>query len=158
QLGHFQEAADLFGQAIKEGAPSLQMIRGLGMALARLGQYDEAFKHLRIAHEMEEPKDRWTAGYLALCGARGTPTRPDERARNIAWAVAVATQFTAPGDKEWIALINGLFAEARAEKLPLSRDDQLYLCEHLWSVHATEPAAAEAFHQLAATYPAALRP
>src|SRR5262249_27963573 len=93
KLGSFQEAADLYGTAIKEGSPSLPILRGLGLSLARLGRYDEAFKHLRIAHEMEDSKDRVTAGYLALCGARGTPTREDDKARNVAWAISVVTQF-----------------------------------------------------------------
>lgn len=158
KLGSFQEAADLYSAAIKEGAPSLSIIRGLGLSLARLGKYDEAFKHLRIAHEMENPKDRVTAGYLALCGARGTPTQVDGKARNISWAISVVTQFTAPGDQEWTTLISNLFQEARAEKLPLSLDDQLYLCEHLWSVTATDPAAGQAFHHLMATHPSAVRP
>ncbi|MBI3408354.1 MAG: tetratricopeptide repeat protein [Planctomycetes bacterium] len=158
KLGNFREAADLYGKAIKEGAPSLPVIRGLGLSLARLGQYDEAFKHLRIAHEMEDPKDRLTAGYLALCGARGTPTRPEDKARNIAWAITLVTQFTAPGDKEWAALINVLFGEARAEIIPLSLDDQLYLCEHLWSVHESDLLAAQAFHHLMANHPRAVRP
>lgn len=157
KLGQFQEAADLFGAAMKEGAPSLPVIRGLGLALARRGDYDGAFKHLRLAHEMEEPKDRVTAGFMALCGARGTPTNPEDKARNIAWAIALVTQFTAPGDREWAALVSVLFADARAENVRLSSDDQLYLCEHLWSVHETDPAAAHAFHQLAMTYPAAVR-
>src|SRR5205085_2188718 len=57
RLGQYQEAADVFGKLMQEGAPSLPVLRGLGLALARLGQYDPAFKHLRIAHEMEETKD-----------------------------------------------------------------------------------------------------
>ena len=68
---------------------------------------------LRIAHEMEEPKDRVTAGYLALCGAKGKPTQPEDKARNILWALKVVTRFNAPGDREWVALISALFAEVQ---------------------------------------------
>ena len=34
KLGDYHEAANLFGKAIKEGAPSLPVIRGLGLSLA----------------------------------------------------------------------------------------------------------------------------
>jgi tetratricopeptide (TPR) repeat protein len=158
KLAAYPEAAELFAKVLQNGAPSLTVLRGLGLALARQGKYDEAFKHLRIAHEMEEPKDRVTAGYLALCGAKGTPTQPEDKARNIRWALNLVSQFNAPGDREWVALVNGLFTDARQESLPLSLDDQLYLCEHLWSVHATDPDAALAYEHMERTYPQGLRP
>src|SRR5262249_36336101 len=153
----FQEAADVFGKLLQEGAPSLPVLRGLGLALARLGQYDTAFKHLRTAHEMEDPKERSTAGYLALCGARGKPTRPEDKVRNVAWAIRLVDQFTAPGDVEWAGLVNAIFAEARALGLSIDANDQIYLCEHLLSVRATDPMAAEAYHHLAGTHPEDLR-
>ena len=115
RLGQFQEASDLFNEVLKEGAPSPLVLRGLGISLARLGKYDDAFKHLRIAHEMEEPKDRLTAGYLALCGALGKPSKPEDKVQNVVWAIRLVTQFNAPRDNEWIALVSDLFAEARAK-------------------------------------------
>jgi tetratricopeptide (TPR) repeat protein len=157
RLGQFQEAADVFSKLLQESAPSLPVLRGLGLALARLGQYDPAFKHLRTAHEMEDPKDRTTAGYLALCGARGKPTRPEDKVRNVTWAIRLVDQFTAPGDAEWAGLVSAIFAEARALALPIDANDQIYLCEHLLSVHATDPLAAEAYHHLAGTHPQDLR-
>src|SRR5262249_25041737 len=138
---------------LQEGAPSVAVLRGLGLALARLGLYDEAFKHLRTAHELEDPKDRLTAGYLALCAAKGKPLQADDKPKNIAWAIRLVDQFTAPNDAEWAHLVNALFAEARAQGLPIERDDQLYLCEHLRSVDAVDPSAAEAFHHLQARFP-----
>ncbi len=158
KLAAYQEAADLFGKVLQNGAPSVVVLRGLGLSLARLGKYDDAFKHLRIAHEMEEPKDRLTAGYLALCGAKGKPSLPEDKARNILWALQVIMRFGAPGDVEWANLAGSLFAEARDEGVALTLDDQLYLCEHLWSVHDTTPQAARAFHHLQATFPRAVRP
>jgi tetratricopeptide (TPR) repeat protein len=152
----YQEAADLFAQVLQHGAPSLLVLRGLGLSLARLGKYDDAFKYLRIAHEMEEPKDRVTAGFLALCGAKGNPTQPEDKARNIQWAINVVTRFNAPGDRDWAHLISELFAEARDAKVALGMDEQLFLCEHLWSVHATDPQAALAYYHLQATYPQAV--
>ena len=157
KLGNFQEAADHFAKSLAEGAPSLPVLRGLGLSLAKLGKYDEAFKHLRAAYEMEEVKDRLTAGYLALCGAKGTANDPEDVPRNLAWGIRTVTPFTAPGDAEWVYLINAIFTEARAHHIPLNVDDQLYLCEHLVSVDACDPLAAQAFHHLYATYPQALR-
>lgn len=158
KLGNFQEAADQFAKSLAEGAPSLPVLRGLGLSLAKLGRYDEAFKHLRAAYEKEEVKDRLTAGYLALCGAKGTVTDPEDLPRNLAWAVRTVTPFTAPGDTEWTYLINAIFTEAWDHNIPLELDDQLYLCEHLVSVDACDPLAAVAFHHLYATNPQALRP
>ncbi len=157
RLGKFQEAADLFDQVARRSAPSRVVLRGLGLAFARLGRYDEAFTHLRTAHDLEEPKDRWTTGYLALCGARAKPLRPEDKEKNVAWAIRLVTRFTAPGDTEWADLISKLFTEARTAGLPVSQEDQLYLCEHLLSVQATDAAAAEAYHHLAATFPDAFR-
>jgi tetratricopeptide (TPR) repeat protein len=158
RLGKLQEAADLFDQVARHSAPSRLVLRGLGLALSRLGRFDEAFTHLRTAHDLEEPKDRWTTGYLALCGARARPLRPEDKEKNVAWAIRLMTRFTAPGDAEWVDLVSKLFAEARAVGLTLGPEDQLYLCEHLLSVQATDAAAAEAYHHLAATFPEAFRP
>jgi tetratricopeptide (TPR) repeat protein len=153
KLNNFQEAAELFDKVLKEGAPSLPVLRGLGLSLAKLGHYDDAFVHLRTAHEMEEVKDRITAGYLALCGAGGKPARPEDKLENIAWAIRLVTQFNAPGDPEWAGILNRIFDEARQNNVPFTNDDQLYLCEHLVSVKATDKVAAEAYHYLTATEP-----
>jgi tetratricopeptide (TPR) repeat protein len=153
KLNNFQEAAELFDRVLKEGAPSLPVLRGLGLSLAKLGHYDDAFVHLRTAHEMEEVKDRITAGYLALCGAGGKPARPEDKLENIAWAIRLVTHFNAPGDPEWAGILNRIFAEARQNNVPFTNDDQLYLCEHLVSVKATNKVAAEAYHHLMATEP-----
>ncbi len=158
KLGNFKEAADLFDKVLKEGAPSLPVLRGLGLSLAKLGRYDDAFVHLRTAHEMEEEKDRLTAGYLALCGAAGKPSRPEDKLENIAWAVRLVTHFNAPGDAEWVGVLNRIFAEARKNAIPLTSDDQLYLCEHLVSLKSCDAMSAQAYHFLMATEPALLRP
>lgn len=158
KLNNFQEAADLFDKVLKEGAPSLPVLRGLGLSLAKLGRYDDAFIHLRTAHEMEEEKDRITAGYLALCGAAGKPKRAEDKAENIAWAIRLVTQFNAPRDAEWAGILNRIFAEARAHHIPFTLDDQVYLCEHLVSVKATDKMSAEAFHHLMATEPKLMHP
>src|SRR5262249_21693935 len=70
RLGHFQEAADVFHRLMQESPPTLPLLRGYGLSLARLDRYDDAFKHLRAAFDLD-PKDHVVAGYLALCGALG---------------------------------------------------------------------------------------
>ena len=158
KLGNFQDAAALFDKVLKEGAPSLPILRGLGLSLAKLGRYDDAFVHLRTAHEMEVEKERLTTGYLALCGACGKPSRAEDKLENIAWAVRLVTPFNAPGDAEWVGLVNRIFAEARQNAIPLTRDDQLYLCEHLVSIKGCDALSAQGFHHLIATEPTLVQP
>jgi tetratricopeptide (TPR) repeat protein len=155
--GNFQEAAELYTRLLQETAPTAPVLRGLGLALTRLERYDQAFKHLRTAYELEQGRERWTAGYLALCGAKGRPSRPEDKERNVNWAVRVVCGFQAPGDAEWAQLVNQVFAEARNSNLGIPVEDQVYLCDHLASVHATDPLAAAAYHHLAVTHPEALK-
>jgi tetratricopeptide (TPR) repeat protein len=157
RLGSFQESAEVFQRLLEEGAPSPVILRGLGLALARLGRYDQAFKHLRAAHELT-PDDRTVAGYLALCAARGKPLKPEDLPNNIAWAVWLVGRYEAPGDAEWAGLVSAVFAEARSHGVPASVSDQVQLCDLLVSVLATDPPAAEAFHQLQVTDPQAVKP
>lgn len=156
RLGHYAEAADLFGKVLAEGAPTVPVLRGLGLALARLERYDQAFKHLRTAFEQEEPKNHLTAGYLALCGARGKPNRPEDKVNNVAWAIKLLARFSVTGDREWAGLVNGVFAEARASQMPVATEDQQRLCGVLASVEAVDAAAAEAFEELHVSAPQAL--
>jgi tetratricopeptide (TPR) repeat protein len=151
RLGNFEESSKVFNQLLQDSAPSLPVLRGLGLALARLDRFDQAFKHLRAAHEMEEPKNFLTAGYLALCGAKGKPTQPEDKARNVHWAVRLVAKFDVQRNPEWANLLNRIFAEARSAELPVAVEDQVRLCDVLVSVDATDPLAAEAFGQLAAT-------
>jgi tetratricopeptide (TPR) repeat protein len=157
RLGNFQESADVFQRLFDEGAPSAAVLRGLGLALARLGRYDQAFKHLRAAHELV-PEDRTVAGYLALCAARGKPLQPEDLPNNIAWAVWLVGRYEGPGDAEWAGLVSAIFAEARTHAVPLAVADQVRLCDLLVSVLAADPPAAEAFHHLQASDPQAVKP
>src|SRR5262249_32027937 len=141
RIGNFQEAADLYNKLLQEAAPTLPVLRGLGLSLARLERYDQAFKHLRAAQELEQPRDYLTAGYLALCGARGKPARPEDRPLNVQWAVRMVCKFNLPNDAEWAGLCSKVFAEARAVGLELAVEDQVQLCDLLASVGATDPLA-----------------
>jgi tetratricopeptide (TPR) repeat protein len=157
RLGSYQEAAELFTRLLEEGAPSLAILRGLGLSLARLERYDQAFKHLRAAHELG-PEDRTVAGHLAVCAARGKPLQAEDRVNNIAWAVWLVGKYTALGDPEWAGLVSTVLAEARAHNVPVAVPDLAALCDLLLSVQATDPAAAEAFHALQAADPTAVKP
>jgi tetratricopeptide (TPR) repeat protein len=157
RLGNFQESADLYGKLLQESPPTLPLLRGLGLALARLGRYDQAYKHLKTALE-QDPKDHRTAGYLALCGALGKPAQDEDKPRNVAWAVRLLGRYDVPPDPEWAGLMNTVFAEARSVGLPLAAEDQVRLCDVLAAVDATDSAAAAAYHHLAATAPDAGRP
>jgi tetratricopeptide (TPR) repeat protein len=154
----FAEAADLFGKLLQESPPTVVLLRGYGLSLARLARYDQAYKHLRIALEQEEPKDPFTAGYLALCGAMGKPTQEEDRPKNILWAMRLLARYPVMGNTEWAGLISAVHAEARQVGLAISVEDQLLLCDTLSSVAATDPLAAASYSHLAATYPSAVRP
>jgi tetratricopeptide (TPR) repeat protein len=156
--GNFQESAELFTKLLQDSPPTVPLLRGLGLALARCERYDQAYKHLRIALEQEEPKDPFTAGYLALCGALGKPTNPDDKPRNVAWAIRLMARYPVLGNAEWAGLISTVHAEARRLNMAVGVDEQLQLCDVLASVHATDPRAAEAYAHLARTYPNALKP
>jgi tetratricopeptide (TPR) repeat protein len=156
--GDFPEAADLFGKLLQDSPPTVPLLRGLGLSLARAGRYDQAYKHLRIALEQEEPKDPFTAGYLALCGALGKPTNPEDKPRNVAWAIRLLARYPVFDNSEWAGLISAVHAEARGLNMPRGRDEQLQLCDVLASVHATEERAADAYAHLARTFPDAVRP
>jgi tetratricopeptide (TPR) repeat protein len=156
--GNFQEAADLYTRLMQDSPPTLMLLRGLGLSLARLKRYDQAYKHLRTAMEMEGGSDAFTAGYLALCGAMGKPTNADDRPKNVAWAIRLLGRYQQPGNVEWANLCSGVFAEARSLQMQIGEMDQVQLCQTLAGVHAIDPPAAAAFAHLAATFPPAVTP
>src|SRR5262249_27764018 len=128
RLGNFQEAANICDGLLKDAPPTLPVLRGLGLALARLERYDDAFKHLRAAYEMEEPKTPLTAGNLALCGARGKPNQPDDKPKNVAWAIRLLSKvhgLPAVGldFQEWSTLCSAILAEARNAGVPVAVED-----------------------------------
>src|SRR5262249_55226362 len=155
RLERFQEAADLYGKLMQEAPPPPLLLRGYGLALARLKLYDQAYKHLRAALEVEDPKDPFTAGYLALCGALGRPTQIEDKPKNVAWALRLLARYPVHGNAEWAGLLCAVHAEARHLEVPLSREDQVLLCDSLAAVHSTDPQAAAGYAHLAQTFPGA---
>lgn len=162
----FQEAADLYDQLLKSSPPTVMLLRGYGLSLARLKRYDEAYKQLRLALEQENPKDPFTAGYLALCGAMGKPTNEGDKPKNIAWALRLLSAYPASGDAEWAGIVSEVHAEARLYNLHPALADQVLLCDTLAAVAdlpgsaaaATDAKAAAAFAHLTASHPEAVKP
>jgi tetratricopeptide (TPR) repeat protein len=162
--GDFQASADLFAKLLQDSPPTVPLLRGLGLALARCGRYDQAYKHLRIALEQEERSQAppgnevcFTAGYLALCGAMGKPTNADDKPRNVTWAIRLLARYPVMDNAEWAGLISAVHAEARQLNMTIGVEEQLQLCDTLASVHAVDTQAAEAYAHLARTYPGALK-
>src|SRR5205814_968654 len=120
RLEQFPAAAETFQKLLDEGAPTHDVVRWLGVTLARLKRHDEAFRHLKTAFDLEEPKDRLTAGYLALCAACGKPNRPEDKGPNVAWAVRTVRQYEGFGDREWVWLVAQVFGEALQMNMALS--------------------------------------
>jgi hypothetical protein len=134
--GNFEESANVFNKLLSEAAPTLPVLRGLGLALTRLGKHDQAFKHLRTAVEMD-PQHGLTAGYLALCGAKGKPAQPEDRPKNVQWAVKQVSRFDGTGNPEYAAIMSAIHAEARSIHLEVARADQMRVCQVLASVRRT---------------------
>jgi tetratricopeptide (TPR) repeat protein len=163
RLGNFAEAVNLYEAVLQESPPTLPILRGLGLSLARLERYDDAFKHLRVAYELEQSQDpkganALTVGYLALCGAKGRPSQPQDKLKNVLWAIRSLAGFDRKGDPEWARINSVVFAEARFSNLSAPIEDQVRLCDLLASVDATDSEAAAAYHQLAVSSREALKP
>jgi tetratricopeptide (TPR) repeat protein len=156
--GSFQEAADLYGRLMQEMPPTTQLLRGQGLALARLGRYDQAYTPLLTARKQEDPKDPFTAGYLALCVAMARPKQEEDKPKNILWAIKLLGSIPMMGNAEWASLYNAIFAEARSVNLELPVEDLSQLCNVLASVQATDPQAAAGYMQLTVKYPDAVVP
>jgi tetratricopeptide (TPR) repeat protein len=154
----FAESAELYGALLQNAPPTPLVLRGYGLALARSGQYDAAFKQLRLAFDQEDPKDPFTTGYMALSAARGTPTREGDKARNITWALKLLSRYVVYENREWATLLSQVHAEARAHQVPLSLQEQELLCDALASVQADDATAAAAYAHLAENYPDAIKP
>src|SRR5262249_11000299 len=90
-------------------------------------------------------------------GAKGRPSRPEDKPKNVLWSIRSLAGFDLLGDQEWATINSAVFAEARSLNLPVSSEDQQRLCNLLASVNATDPEAAAAYHQLATMFPESLR-
>ncbi len=157
-LHQYDHSVGLFDKLSQTGAPSLKVLRGLGMSLVKQGKFDQAFKHLRAAYELESPKNYLTAGYLGLCAAVGKPAQPEDKINNVTWALHLVQDFSSLGDTEFVSLLNRIHLEARECNLEIDRAIQTHLCDHLLSVMASDRLSASAIYFFYTTYPEDLRP
>ena len=154
----FSEAAHLYGQLLQNAPPTPLLLRGYGLALARSGQYDEGFKQLRLAFDQEQPKDAFTAAYLALCAALGKPTKEGDKAINLHWALKLLAKYPVLENVEWAHLLREVHLEARRHAVPVDMVDLELVCDALASVQAHDPDSASLYAQLAHDYPQAIKP
>ncbi len=88
----------------------------------------------------------------------GRPTQPEDKPKNVAWAVRLLARHAQPGNAEYAGVLSTVHAEARELQVPVSVEDQTQLCDVLSSVSAVDPQSAQAYHQLAVAYPDAVKP
>lgn len=157
RCGNLAAAAEQYRKIVEEGPPSLPVLRGLGLALARLGRWEEASRPLCAVYEQEGPVDQWTVAYLALCAARAT-TAPSAAGReNVTWALGQLGRFDGRGEAEWADVCNAVLARARAEGVAVPAEEQVRWCDLLASAEATSADAAAAYACLARCAPERLR-
>jgi len=154
----FADAAEQYAQLLLQAPPTPLLLRGHGIALARSGQYDSAYRQLRLAFDQESPKDPLTAGYLALCGALGKPANVEDKPRNVQGALRLLARFPLLGSAEWAAILQTVHAEARLIHLEPAQEDLVLLCRALASVGAHDSRAAVAYADLARRFPHAVEP
>src|SRR5262249_49989934 len=100
RLDRVPEAVAVFEDLAEEREPSLALLRSLGMALCKLERFDEAYIHLRSAHEQDANKNPVTACYLAYCAVRAKPSRPEDKPANVRWAVRQLIDVPVPVEVE----------------------------------------------------------
>jgi tetratricopeptide (TPR) repeat protein len=152
-MGELDEAVETYRRLLRDGPPKPSILGGLGRCLARQGKFEDAYTHLRAAYDQEKAHDPLTVGYLALCGARGRSRTPEDRLKNVSWALDLLDPIGLPGNTEWAELCSSVYAEARSLGLEISRTRQVRLCEILASATLVDPNAAGAYQQLHATHP-----
>ncbi|MFL5341273.1 MAG: tetratricopeptide repeat protein [Gemmataceae bacterium] len=152
------EAVGVFRELVNESEPSPGVLRSLGIALAKLEHFDDAYAHLKSAYEQETTKNPLTACHLAYCAARAKPNREEDRPANVRWAVRLLIDLPIPVEPEPARMVAFVFGEARKLGIAIPAEDMLRLCNTLLALNAIDATAAGAIEQLAATMPEAVRP
>lgn len=153
RLHNYEEAAELYQLVFRDSPPTLPLLRGLGMTLAKLGRFDEAFRHLRLAFEQEQPKNSQTAAYLALCGALGTPKTEEDKIDNLRWAFSLMGQYCRGGDADIADVFHRLVTEARQHGYRVEPAPLLVACQAMASAELADENAAFAYASLAEQSP-----
>jgi tetratricopeptide (TPR) repeat protein len=160
RLARFAEAASIFNELLQERAPTPGVLRGLGLALARLENYDQAFIHLRSAHERSGGNDPLIGATLALCAARGRPPRAEDRPKNVAWAVRLLAQgqVAAADAREWGLAAIGVIAEARLLGIAVPQALLQSVVQVLVDQRIVEPDTVDVIDLWATSTPESLQP
>ncbi|MFL6117738.1 MAG: hypothetical protein ACJ786_41265, partial [Catenulispora sp.] len=146
-----EEAVPVFAELVKAG-DGLPARRGLGLALAHLGRYDDALPHLKKAHAAEKPPSPVTTGALAACLAHAG----GDRRANVRRALALIASLNVRADAVWARHAGAVFAAAQAAGVAVSADEVAELANVLTSTDAADPTAAEVYDLLAALRPDAI--
>jgi tetratricopeptide (TPR) repeat protein len=146
----FADAANVYYQAVAGGDDAPEVRRGLGLALARAGLYDDARPHLESAWRSEDPPHAPTVGYLALCTARAAAPTAEHRAANLAAAVELMAAVERPADPEWVRLTRELFRDACMAGVHLAPRVLDVLARGFATNDATDPTAVDVYDRLAA--------
>ncbi|HEY1376015.1 MAG TPA: tetratricopeptide repeat protein, partial [Gemmataceae bacterium] len=146
-----EEALPVFAELLK-GGDHLPARRGLGLALARLGRYDDALPHLKKAQAAEKPPSAVTTGALAACLAHAG----GDRGANVRRALGLIASLNVRADAVWARHAGAVFAAAQAAGVAVSADEVAELANILTSTNAADPTAAEIYDLLAALRPEAV--
>jgi tetratricopeptide (TPR) repeat protein len=126
--------------------------RGLGLALAKLGDWDAALPHLRHAHAAEKPPTAEITGALAICLANAS----GNRAANVRQALALIASLNVRADANWARRAGAVFAAAKAAGVAVSADEVAEFADVLGSTDAADPTAAAVYDLLAELRPASV--
>ena len=139
--GSFQEAADLYNKLLQDSPPTLVLLRGLGLSLARLQRYDQAYKHLRTALEQEQPKTR-SRPPISLFAGRWAGRRSRRTSRRTWLGGSPARPLPAAGQRRVGRHLQRRPRRGPVAEVPLSAKGPGAAVQTLAGVQAVDPPAA----------------
>jgi tetratricopeptide (TPR) repeat protein len=139
-----EEAVPVFTDLLQSRSDA-RVRRGLGLALAQLGEWDEAVPHLRAAQEAEQPPTPTTTGALAVCLVHAG----GDRFANVRQALDLIASLNVRSDAGWARRAGAVFAAAKAAGVTISADQVAKLADVLASTDAADPTAAAVYDLLA---------
>ncbi len=141
-----EEAVAVFTDLLKT-RDDLPVRRGLGLALAQLGEWDAALGHLRHVYAAERPPTPSTTGALAMCLVHAA----GDRAGNVRKALDLIASLNVRADAAWARRAGAVFAAAKAAGVPVPATVVAELADVLASTDAADPTAAAVYNLLGAT-------
>jgi Flp pilus assembly protein TadD len=148
-----EEAVPVYTELLQTHA-DLRVRRGFGLALAQLGEWDEAVPHLQSVYEAEDPATPTTTGALAVCLAHAS----GDRIANIRQALQLISSLNVRADAGWARRAGAVFAAAKQAGVAISADEVAELADVLASTDAADPTAASVYELFVALRPTAVPP